>query len=218
MNKRILLWGGLAAILAIAVGMGIYLASDDTPETTSADDIIDAETQNMLQVQSEDWVKGNPDADVVVVKYSDFQCPACRQAAMMDASVEDELGDDVAFVYRHFTLPNFEHSRTAAKYAEAAGKQGKFWEMHNMIFNYQERWSRGDANSIFEEMVEHLDLDREQLQQDMESAEVGDRIDEHRSQGERLQVRGVPSLFINGEAQQYPGSPDEFRELLESYL
>lgn len=204
--------------MAIAVFTGIYLASDDTPEATTAEDIIDAETRNMLQVQSTDRVKGNPDADVVVVKFSDFQCPACRQAAMMDASVEDELGDDVAFVYRHFPLPNFEHSRKAAKFAEAAGNQGKFWEMHNMIFNYQERWSRGDADSIFDEMVEHLELDREQFRQDLESDEIEERIDEHRRQGQRLQVRGVPSLFINGEEQQYPGSPDEYRELLESYL
>lgn len=218
MNKRIQLWGGLAAILAIAVITGIYLASDDSPEPTTADDIISAEMQNMLQVKSDDWVKGNPDADVVVVKFSDFQCPACRQAAMMDASVEDELGDEVAFVYRHFPLPTMPHSRTAARYAEAAGKQGKFWEMHNMIFNYQQRWSRGDAQGMFDQMAENLDLDEQQFLRDLESTEIEERIESHLQDGRRLGVQGVPALFINGQQLQYPGSPDEFREMLESYL
>ena len=220
MNKRLLLWGGLIAVVALTVIIIMQMASDDTTEAPQPPDqaSVSEEVQQILQINSDDWIKGNPDADVVIVKYSDFQCPACRTAAQMDAQVEEELSDDVAFVYRHFPLRSFDYSRLAARYAEAAGKQGEFWRMHNLIFINQQQWSRGDAESVFRDMAESMELDMDQFEQDLESAEVEERIDEHYNSGRQLGVQSVPTLYINGSQVQLPQSPEEYVELIRRYM
>lgn len=218
MNKRWLLWGGLAAVVVLTVLIVIQFTSDEETRPAQQQASVSDEAQQILEIRSDDWVKGNPDADVVIVKYSDFQCPACRQAAQLDAQVEEELADDVAFVYRHFPLQNFEHSRRAAQYAEAAGQQGEFWRMHNLIFINQQRWSRGDAEDIFRDLAESMELDLQQFEQDLQSDETEQRINEHYSSGQQLGVQSVPTIFINGEQIQLPRSSGEYVELIESYL
>jgi protein-disulfide isomerase len=94
-------------------------------------------------VAQDDWVKGNKDSKVIVVEYSDFQCPACAAYFPMVEQVMDEYKDKVAFVYRHFPLTSIHpHAEPMARAAEAAGKQGKFWEMYELIFKNQNAWSR----------------------------------------------------------------------------
>ena len=220
MNKRLLLWGVLVAVVVLTIIVIMQMASDDTTEAPQPPDqaSVSEEQRQILEINSDDWVKGNPDADVVIVKYSDFQCPACRTSAQMDAQVEDELSDEVAFVYRHFPLQSFDYSRLAAQYAEAAGKQDEFWRMHNLIFINQQQWSRGDAESVFRDMAESMELDMDQFEQDLESSEVEERIDEHYNSGRQLGVQSVPTLYINGSQVQLPQSPEEYVELIRRYM
>ena len=91
-------------------------------------------------VSDSDWVKGNRSAPVVLVEYSDFQCPACAASAPLVKQLTEEFGNKIAFVYRHFPLPQHKNAYPAAQAAEAAGKQGKFWEMADLIFANQTKW------------------------------------------------------------------------------
>lgn len=94
-------------------------------------------------VTADDWVKGKKDSQVILVEYSDFQCPACAAYFPMIERVMDEYKDRVAFVYRHFPLTGIHpYAETMARASEAAGKQGKFWEMYQLIFKNQSVWSR----------------------------------------------------------------------------
>lgn len=94
-------------------------------------------------ITADDWVKGKKDSKVVLVEYSDFQCPACAAYFPMVEQVMDEYKDKVAFVYRHFPLISIHpYAEPMARASEAAGKQGKFWEMYQLIFKNQTAWSR----------------------------------------------------------------------------
>lgn len=130
--RRIVLWS--VAVLAIAGAIFGIVQLVKTPADNGAPVSVAAIAEN-------DWVKGNREAAVLLIKYSDFQCGACASYYLLVKQLADEFGDDVAFVYRHFPLGIFPHSRAAAQAAEAAGKQGKFWEMHDMIFDNQRIWS-----------------------------------------------------------------------------
>ena len=92
------------------------------------------------------WSKGGgDDASVVITKYSDFQCPACQAyAPVLDILIE-EFGDDLRVVYKHLPLPQHDHAQTAALAAEAAGMQGAFWQMHDLLFERQDHWAQGQA-------------------------------------------------------------------------
>lgn len=221
MNKRFALWGGLLVAMAVVVFAMIRLAGDepDTPQPNRAMANTNSAAGNgILEVRPNDWTKGNPDADVVVVKYSDFQCPACRFYASMDDRLSEELNEEVLFVYRHFPLRNFQYSNLAARYTEAAGRQGEFWKMHDLIYINQQRWSRSDdAEGIFRQFAESLELDMEQLDEDMEDPAVTERIESDYRDGQRLGVRAVPTIFINGDMIQSPNSLDAYRSMILSY-
>jgi len=227
MNKRFALWGGLVLAMAVVAFAMVQFASEEPsapqPDLAVVDsdagravDNASSDAADILAPRENDWQKGNPDADVVVVKYSDFQCPACRFYASMDDRLSQELAEEALFIYRHFPLRNFQHSRLAARYSEAAGRQGQFWEMHDLIFINQQRWSRGDAESIFRVFAESLELDLEQLERDLEDPELMERIESDYRDGQRLGVRAVPTIYINGAQAQGINSLDAYRDLILS--
>ncbi len=223
MNKRILLWGGLAAAMLLVVAVMYHFAQQDTTspipvKNTAAAAVNQNVESGILTVREDDWTKGNPDASVVVVKYSDFQCPACRFYASMDDLLSREMADDVLFVYRHFPLRNFRFSMLAAQYAEAAGRQDQFWRMHDLIYINQQHWARGDGEQIFREFAESLGLDMEQLDQDLEDPALTERIQDDYRDGQRLGIRAVPTIYVQGQPVDGISSIDEYRELISSHL
>src|SRR3989344_2713566 len=130
--RHIALW--LFAIFVIGAGiLGMVKLASRSPQDGGSAVTVDA-------VSAEDWLKGNRDAQVVLIEYSDFQCPACAFYYPLLKNLTEEFGDKIAMVYRHFPLPNHQNAKPAAYAAEAAGRQGKFWEMHDMVFENQEEW------------------------------------------------------------------------------
>ena len=154
-----------------------------------------------------DWVRGNADATLTLVEYSDFECPAC---AAHEPNVQNLLAasdDRLALVYRHFPLPQHKHARSAAAAAEAAGKQGKFWEMHDMIFDGQRDWtplSEEDGTKIFDSYASTLGLDVSQYEKDFSSDEVTEKIERDRMSGVRSRVDATPTFFLNGKKVKDP--------------
>ncbi|MDG5767452.1 thioredoxin domain-containing protein [Balneolales bacterium ANBcel1] len=218
MNKRYVLWGGLVGVMLVVALVMVRLADQETENAVTAGNAT-SEHADLLEPREDDWIKGNPDADVVVVKYSDFQCPACRFYASMDDRLSRDLEEDVLFVYRHFPLQNFRYSMLASRFAEAAGKQGEFWRMHDLIYINQQRWARSDDGAdMFMQFAESLELDMDQFRDDLDDPEIRERIEAQYESGQRLGVRSVPSLFINGEPIENPRSMEDYRSLIESYL
>ncbi len=220
MKKRVLIWGGFIALLIIIILMMVQMVSMDSgiQEENVASENLQTEIPDILQPKPDDRKKGNSNASVVIVKYSDFQCPACRFYASFDDHLSTEMGEDVLFVYRHFPLRSFPYTRLAAQYAEAAGEQGKFWEMHDLIYINQQYWSQGGAEDVFRQFAEMLELDMDQLREDLTLPELNERIQSDYQSGVDLGVNAVPTLFINGRQVRNPNSLDAYRDLIRSYL
>lgn len=156
---------------------------------------------------------------VEILKYSDFSCPACQSFVPMEEQLKREFGDNVQITYKHFPLSGFQYSRLAAHSAEAAREQGKFHEMHDLIFENQAEWSRGNAREHFESYAEQLNLDMEQFRQDVESEEIAERVENDRQEGIRRTVRSTPTFFVNGrKLQQNPQNYEQMKSIVELYM
>jgi len=148
------------------------------------------------KVTSSDQVQGNPSATIELVEYGDYQCPHCGRAYPIMQQIQEAMGDQLKFVFRNFPLTNIHpDAMNAAVAAEAAGIQGKFWEMHDLIFEHQNRLLENHLLSY----AEGLGLNVEQFKNDMLSEPVLSKVEDDFESGMRSGVNGTPSFFINGE-------------------
>lgn len=192
--KRIGLWGGAIIILVLMVWGLAKLAS--TPAAVTSDG-------NLSEpVSATDHAEGNRMARVTVVEYSDFQCPACYNFHPVVKDVLTKYSKDILLVYRHFPLPQHDKSKLAAAAAEAAGNQGKFWEMHDLLFQNQPNWtdlSSADAEKQFTDFANQLGLNKVKFTSDLHSSSTAAIIDHSIDSGTKSNVDSTPSFFINGK-------------------
>ena len=169
------------------------------------------------QVTATDNVKGNIQSPIVITEYSDFQCPACRVYFYLIQDAWEDIKDDVIFVYRHFPLQTIHpYALTASIYSEAAGKQNKFWEMHDIMFANQADWSAGGAVEEFTKYAEALGLDMEQFAADVDAAEVKQKVRVDIASANKQKVNSTPTFYINGDKVQFR-TPEELIALIEAY-
>ena len=150
-----------------------------------------------------DHIQGPPNAPMTLLEYGDFECPFCSQVHPIIQAVQERLDENRCFAYRHFPLANAHpHAQRAAEAAEAAGAQGKFWEMHDLLFENQDALED-------EDLVEYataLRLDVERFVRELEAGVHAGRVREDFKSGVRSGVNGTPTLFINGA--RYDGARD----------
>lgn len=156
---------------------------------------------------------------VTILKYSDYQCPACKAYIPLQEQLKQEFGEMVSIEYRYFPLNGHQYAQLAAQAVEAARLQGSYEEMHDKVFEGQEIWSNGNAEEIFTGYAEEIGLDMEQFEEDLHSDEVLETIRIQKAEGERRMVRATPTFFINGQKlQQNPQSYQQFRSIVEMYM
>lgn len=168
-----------------------------------------------VPVGARDHIQGPVRAPLTLLEYGDFECPFCGRAHHVVKAVQQALGDDLRFVFRHFPLANMHpHAEHAAEAAEAAGAQGRFWEMHDILFENQDALEDDDL-ALY---ADTLSLDSHRLLKEVETGAYIKRVREDFQSGIRSGVNGTPTFFINGL--RYDGSPDPetliavFNELL----
>jgi protein-disulfide isomerase len=143
-------------------------------------------------------VRGNPDAPVTLEEFGDFQCPPCGQFAVFTEELLREYDSRLRVVFRNFPLPGHEHAREAALAAEAAGFQGKFWEMHDTLYREQETWSKApNVRELFESYAGTIGLDVDQFKKDMDGDKARERVDSDHTLADSLGIKMTPTLFIN---------------------
>jgi protein-disulfide isomerase len=148
-------------------------------------------------------IKGNPDAAVELVEYSDFQCPACASFQPVLNEVMTTYGENVKLVYKHFPLPIHPFAQQAAMAAEAAGQQGKFFEYHDALFANQQEWSRSRTPSVlFLQYANDLGLDMDLFRRHVKSSVLREHVQSHLAETRELGLTGTPSFFLNGERMQ----------------
>jgi protein-disulfide isomerase len=155
-------------------------------------------------VQAKDHAQGPANARVELVEYGDYQCPHCGAAYPMIKRIQEKMGKDLRFVFRNFPLVESHPQAFAAALAsEAAARQNAFWEMHDMLFEHQDRL---DPSSLVQ-YAKHLRLDTEPFIRDLQDKPLADKVEADFESGIRSGVNGTPTFFING--QRYDGNGDE---------
>lgn len=164
-------------------------------------------------VTNKDHLQGNPEASVELVEYGDYQCPFCGEAYSIIKSIQEKMGNKLKFVFRNFPLSEIhQRAASAAVAAEAAGFQGKFWEMHDMLYENQ-------RNLLDEDLIryaEQLNLDMKKFQEDFRNREYKEKVESDFESGVRSGVNATPSFFINGA--KYEGSLDDIVNRLEDLV
>ncbi len=156
-----------------------------------------------VPVSARDHAQGPVEAPVTLVEYGDFQCPSCGQAYPIVKRLQKHFGDRLRFIYREYPLPMHPMAEPAAEAAEFAAHHGKFWPMHDSLYENQTQLSE----DLFLDLAEDLKLDGKALAEALDKGDFQARVQEDLESGNGSRVGGTPTFFINGE--QHGGSFDQ---------
>jgi len=243
----------IGAVLILAIGGGLMLFQrkqqqqpsqtspiipivQETLEPPSASETPDASETPGKPVQTQAnstpeqlHIRGGATARVTLEEYGDFQCPPCGKLFPVLTAVEQDYGDRLRVIFRHMPLKRHEHAVLAAHAAEAAGLQGRFWEMHDLLFQNSPRWTKGidtvgpdaspsrrlqstvlamdlEVRDVFLRYAEILQLDLERFKQDLDSDQVRARVESDRARGAGLGIDRTPTIYVNGNLVPTPSS------------
>ncbi|MFO0596983.1 MAG: DsbA family protein [Myxococcaceae bacterium] len=157
--------------------------------------------------------RGGKDAKVVIVEYADFQCPFCVRAHDTVMAVLKAYGDKVRIVFRHYPLANHAKAPKAAEAAACADEQGKFWQMHDALFESQEL-----EEDALRAQAKRLGLDDKKFGECLGSGRTASVVKRDMASGQKVGVSGTPAFFINGISLSGARSEDEFREIIDAEL
>lgn len=231
--KRTLPFLIIFGVLGVALGAGFYLTrpSDGSPgpaNSSSATNSAVASSNPVPKVSNSGEPGAQPphaigpeDAPVTLEEFGDFQCPPCGLLHPVLKAMENEFGPRVRVIFREFPLvPAHPHALLAARSAEAAGLQGKFWEMHDLLFENQRTWhDEFDTRPIFEGYAKKIGLDLERFRRDASSQVVEQRIFLDGKRAHALGVKGTPTVFLNGREVPFESlAPEKLRVLINVEL
>ena len=212
----------IVATILILVGAVFFFSKMDSSSSSDSNSStpVSQENQKLLEVVSDDYIKGNKDASVTIVEYLDFECEACGAYYPLVKQLAEEFKNDVRFVNRYFPLPGHKNGLPAALAVEAAGKQGKYWEMHNILFDNQKNWGEKQSPdpAIFEGYAKQIGLNMDQYKKDVGSNEVKERVNRDKNSGTKLGVSGTPTFFLNGEKIPNPKTPEDFKTFINAAI
>lgn len=170
-----------------------------------------------VTISQTDHVRGALDGKVTLVEFGDFQCPACGAYEPLVRQVTQDNKAVLKVVFKHFPLLQLhQNALLGAKASEAAGLQGKFWEMHDMLYDKQADWSTGlNAHDFIMGYATTLGLDTKKFSDDLNSKALEDKIMAEEKEGLSLGVEGTPTFFLSGKKIDNPSSPEAFNELIK---
>jgi protein-disulfide isomerase len=200
------------ALLTVAAGAMLYRAKQHPLPSADAAPAVVANIDEKTA-----HVHGEPNAPVTLEEFGDFQCPSCSLVSSIIHNLEHDYGPRLRVVFRQFPLKMHSHALEAAIAAEAAGLQGRFWQMHDMLYQYQSAWSdAANVQPLFEAYAGNLGLDVDRFKKDMKTREVNERVASDMELGVARGVMNTPTLFINGR--EIPGPGPFTRERLHEAI
>jgi protein-disulfide isomerase len=166
-------------------------------------------------------IRGNPNAPVTLEEFADFQCPSCGVYYPELKKIEGEYGDRLRVIFRENPLlPMHQYALVAAQAAEAAALQGRFWEMHDKLYENQKIWSESkDVVPLFVDYAKQIGLDVDRFMRDLNGEVVAVRIFQDGKRSHALGVSATPTFFVNGkEAKGDSWKPEGLREMINQAL
>ncbi len=210
-KKQIAIWS--LVILAI-VGLFIGLAILGGGSGANTANTLTSEVNSNI-----DHIRGPNSAKVTLVEYSDFQCPACAQYEPILRDLASSFPNDLRMVYRHFPLTDLHpNAYPAALASEAASKQGKFWEMHDILFDRQSQWENATStDALFTEYALSLGLKKDQFINDLTASDTIDRVALDSTSAANARLNATPTFFLNGKQAQLR-TLEEFKTAVQKVI
>ena len=208
----------IGSVLVVVLLLAVTVASNGPSEENSQNLLTDQD--DLLTIQDDDYIVGPTDASVTLVEYLDFECEACGAYFPVVKQLEEEFAEELQVVKRYYPLPGHRNGLPAALAVEAAARQGKYNEMHDLLFVEQGIWGEKPTAdmAIFEEYAKELSLDLDQFKEDVSSQSVMDRVQRDVESGDALGNTGTPSFYLNGEKIQNPRSYEDFATLIQAAI
>lgn len=197
--------------LALVVAASFIFGKQQPQQTPNSTDKVD---EAKLLKDAKD-TKGDPRAPIRIVEFGDYQCPACGAAYPITKAVVERNSSKIYFVFRNFPLSVHPNSQISSKAAEAAALQGKFWEMHDILYEKQNEWATSqNPKDLFDQYAKSIGLDQDKFNSDINN--VTGQVNSDYSLGNDVGVNSTPTFFING--QKYPGvmQDSQFQQLIDS--
>lgn len=193
MNSETKILGIILFFSVLLIGGGIFFLSKQTPSNSLIGDKVYDINYSLGQKV------GSDSAKVKLVEFSDFQCPACGAAEPFVTELREAKNPNVQIIYRHFPLNRHRLARMAANVAEAAGEQGKFWQMHDKIFETQLDWPDLDNPvDFFVNLAKSLGLEENKIREAAENSTYNNKIEADFNEGLKLSVNSTPTFYLNG--------------------
>jgi protein-disulfide isomerase len=211
--KKIGIWVGIAVVILAAVGFIFLLVN--TPGNSLETPI------NVKPVSSSDITKGNKNAKVTLIEYSDFQCPSCAIFHPFVNQILKDYGNKIYFVYRFFPLTELhQNAMIAAQTGYAAYKQGKFFEMADILFNKQTDWQGvADPTAVFETYAASLKLDLQKFKTDINSQDTKNFVQSEQNEGSNAGISFTPSFILDGKLiTKNPDNYNAFKQLIDNEI
>jgi protein-disulfide isomerase len=212
--KEVIIWFVVIAVLI--GGLWLLINAANAPLTPPPP----AEIQNVPPVSKTDFIRGNPNAKITLIEYADFQCPACAAMHSTIKQLEGDFKDNLRLIYRFFPLTNaHQNAMISAQAAYAASLQGKFWEMHDIIYENQDGWSDStQPKTIFTDYAKKIGLNLNKFNSDIDSDSTKKFVTDEQNKGLDLGINGTPTLFLNGKEIQNPATYEDFKKLIQDEI
>lgn len=199
--KRYLPFIIVAAVALSAIGAGAAIYQTKKQRLAAATAVNVHDPSGAKPGAKPAHIRGSTKAAITIEEFADFQCPPCSTISGMVKELEKKNAERVRVVFRHYPLKNHANAVPAALAAEAAGLQGKFWEMHDQLFMNQGAWSKAaDARSLFNQYAASINLDAKRFTADMNDEKLKARVTADQERATSMGVSRTPSIFINGQA------------------
>jgi protein-disulfide isomerase len=184
----------LVGFITVGAGTMLYRAKRPVALTISEEKSIGKENQEPTHM------RGPAQAPVTLEEFGDFQCPPCGMISGPLLEIEKDYGPKLRVIFRNFPFPNHQHALEAAYAAEAAGLQGRYWEMHDLLYKEQANWSNApDVKQLFVSYAKILGLEMDRFETDMAGPTARARVTADQERGKSLGVNATPSIFINNQ-------------------
>lgn len=219
-----LIIGIVATIILIAGGVFLMTRNNTTSQTSenvvSSEILVPANSNVTGGIFDEEYLPATFSAKVTLVEFGDYECPACIDYHPMVKQLLSDFSGKFNYVFRNYPLDYHKNALAASYAVESAGLQGKYWQMHDRVYESTTQWvSSTDAKSIFITFAEELGLDVEKFKTDIDSSTVKDKVQGDTNDGNLIKLNATPTFYLNGaKIERLSGSYEDLRNLINTEL
>jgi len=218
--QKIIIWVAVAVVVAATAALTVFGIMQPEPAAIGGSSNFVPTT--VAAITPTDHTEGNSNAKVTLVEYGDFQCPACGAYYQTVNQLVSAYGGKILFAFRNYPLPQHADAQVAAQAAEAAALQGKYWQMHDLLYDKQSTWSATPSSTVisqfFDGYASSLGMNVAQFNTDINSPQVLSKISSDVASGDAAPIQYTPSFFINLKQVPNPTSYDQFKSDIDQAL